>query len=647
MCGICGSVWFGPGPGNLDAVRHACTLLRHRGPDDVGAELIGGAQPPTVVLGAVRLAILDPTPAGHQPMQGAAGGCLVYNGEVYNFRELRGELEGLGHRFRTDTDTEVVLAACAEWGSEALRRLNGMFALAYYDARGKWGFLARDHVGIKPLFYADTPEGLHFASELDALTVLGEWDRTVNPEAIVQHVQFGYIAHPATIYRGAHRLSPGTYLPFRSARAEAPLSYHVESAGLSGGAPPAYGDARRMLHRALGHAVTRQRVSDRPIGAFLSGGLDSSIIVAHLSAVTPGAVKTFSVGYRGARRFDETRYAREVARRFGTEHHEVVLDDRDVLGAIPRVLDHLGEPVGDSSIIPTSLIAAFAARHVTVCLSGDGGDELFGGYWRYTAHEAFHAYRRLPGLIRKLMEGIVRRAGASKSNALTNRLRQLAKLLRTDSSDPLVRHVAWSRILSPRAAVVFRDPETVHHCDAHTVDRARDLLADLAALKGTDGGADGLNRILAFDVAHSLPADMLQKVDLAGMMHSLEVRVPFLDEQIVRTVLPWPGKWKIDRGLRKRILVDTYRGVLPDSVLDRGKMGFEVPFGEYLRGPLKPLFLDVVTPANLEPFAVIDPAGVERVFADHLARRGEHGDVLFALLSLCWWRRRAVTRQRT
>ncbi len=637
MCGIAGVIRSGGPSPEERTVREACARIRHRGPDHTGVWLSPDGH---AALGAVRLAVLDPSPAANQPMHDPSGrGTLVYNGEVYNFRDIRRDLQAEGEVFATGGDTEVVLRACMRWGVEALSRFNGMFALAYYDRQARSGFLARDRFGVKPLFYAATPHGLCFASELGGLLPLGAWDRTIDQRALTQLLLFGYIAHPRTIHRGARRLGPGEVLEFRPGAVAAPRRWYA----LPGPArEPAvhdehdgalYAAAAGEVRRSLARSVDLRKVSDVPIGAFLSGGLDSSVIVAHLSAVIGRPVQTFCVGHAGHATYDETRFARLVARHFGTEHHELVLTRADTLAAVPRVLDHLAEPVGDSSIIPTWLVSRFAAERVTVALSGDAGDELFAGYWRYTAHDALAAYRRIPRILRRgLIEPALRRGGSAKSSRLANKLRQFRKLLRAEEGDAFQRHLAWSRILPDEAASGLVDPAEAAGCVEEVLDTARRLTQPWS-------GDDELNRLLAFDTQYGLPSDMLQKVDLASMAHSLEVRTPFLDPALVELAGSLPASYKMNRGRKKIILGDAHRGVVPDAVLDRPKMGFEVPVGELLRGDLAGLFREVATPAVLGELGGLDPAAVNRLFEHHCARRGEYADALFTILSLAWWRR--------
>ena len=634
MCGICGTISFEGVPPDEGALRRACEVMRHRGPDDAGtvSHVDDGW---SLGLGAVRLAVLDPTPVGHQPMSRADGRFLIaYNGEVYNFTEVRAALTRSGIPFSTGTDTEVVLAACVQWGVDALSRFNGMWALAFFDTRERYGFVARDRFGIKPLMYRVSEGRVSFASELDPLVVLDGRDLDIDREALAQHLQFGYIAAPASIYRQVRRLPPGHVLHISDDGVGMPQRYFLPPI-LSGqtqhdaGAP-----SGAELRARIGRAVARRRVSDVPIGAFLSGGLDSSIVVKHLAEVSSQPIRTFAVGYAGQRAYDETSYARVVAERFATHHQELRLTPDDVLRAIPDVLSHLSEPVGDSSIIPTSLVSQFARQSVTVALSGDGGDELFGGYWRYLGHQYVAAYMRLPKRWRQeFIEPWSAMFAVSRASVLGNRARQFRKLLRGCGGDAFDRHVAFSRILAPECTHIFERPDDVSRRDRTMAAIARWATERMPA-------SDPLNRIFVFDLLHQLPFDMLQKVDLASMMHALEVRVPLLDPEVVAWATSMPSSLKIDRGMRKAVLVDAYRGHLPDEVLDRGKRGFEVPIGEFLRGPLRTMFTDTVTRPVVESFGVLSWPHVKQVYADHVARRGDHADLLFALLSLCWWKRR-------
>ncbi len=632
MCGIAGTLDFAGRPLDADILSRACATMRHRGPDDQGV-FVDARAGLACGLASVRLAVVDPTPAGHQPfLYHNDRYVLSYNGEIYNHRALRRDLSSAGWEFHTDTDTEVVAAACAAWGADALPRFNGMFALAFFDRRERRGFLARDRYGIKPLLIARDDRRLHFASEMTTLRGLGDWDRRVDEAALLHYLRLGYFAAPQTVYAQAERLPPGSYLAF-DRNGPQPSKHYPPNPRRD--APADYSEACGQVRAAMFQAVARRRLADVPLGAFLSGGVDSAVIALHLAECTPGPIKTFSIGYREHGQYDETPFARRLAADLGADHHELHITTDDVLATLVPMLDHLGEPFFDSSILPTAIVARLARQHVTVCLSGDGGDELFGGYWRYLGHDTLDGYRRWPaGLRRGLIEPLLRRLGSSKSSPLANRVRQFQKLLRAGvDAPPLARHLAWSKIVSDEAEQILVDPQRWPAIDAEIIAAAQSLTDHLP-------DADPLQRILAFDLRYGLPSDMLHKVDLASMYHALEVRVPFLDPDVVTLVESCPAHWKVRRGLRKRLLIDAYRGRLPDEILDRPKMGFEVPIGEFFRSQWRDLFRDTVTRERVQGFGILDYAGIERVFADHCARRGEHADLLFALLSLCWWRMR-------
>lgn len=631
MCGICGIIRFDGRPVDREALSSACVRLRHRGPDaqDVWVDLAM----PSVGLGATRLAVLDPTHVADQPMHREGRFHLVYNGEIYNFREIREELREAGDAFVTDGDTEVVLAACARWGVDAFHHFNGMWALCFYDSRTRTGFLSRDRFGVKPLVYSADGRALRFASEFRGLTAFGEWDHGIDDDAVAELLTFGFIAHPRTIYAAARKLPPGHYLSFNAQGASEPERFYRLPASPTGTMD--YSEARQRLRRALADATAIRKVSDVPIGAFLSGGVDSSIITHHLIEAVGRPVNTFSIGFADAPGYDESSFARLAAERLGSQHHELQLSKRDVLDAIPDVLDHLSEPFGDSSILPTALLSGFAREHVTVALSGDAGDELFGGYWRYLGHESLRTFERAPAIVRHgVLHPLVSLFGSSRSSGLKNRARQFDKLLRASGGDGMLgRHIAWMRILSDAGHEVLK-PAGLRRCLGQTLARAEEV-------KRTGDVGEDLNRVFAFDLQYSLPGDMLQKVDAASMMHSLEVRVPFLDPRVVELALALPSEYKVYRGLRKRVLIDAYRGHLPDEILDRPKQGFEAPIGELFRGPLRSLFHDVVTPKTLSSFGGVSYAGVEALYRDHVERGADNASVFFAILSLCWWKSRS------
>ncbi len=676
MCGIAGVIDLSGRPVPAESLAAARDALRHRGPDDQGLwqhRTAGFA----VGLAHTRLAVLDLSAAGHQPFADPTGRWhLVYNGEVYNFTDVRRELEGRT-TFHTRCDTEALLAAMMHWGVDGLSRLNGMWAFAFVDIADRRGFVARDRFGKKPLYYAACDASgaprLAFASEVRALLPLLDGTPLVDREALHLYLSLGFIPHPLTIFQGVYKLPPGHVLEFDASGVRPPRRYYRIAAG--DGASPTYTEAQERLRGHIAAAVRARRIADVPLGAFLSGGLDSSVVVSELAAAG-GTVKTFSIGYADQPQYDETRYARLVADRYGTEHHEFKLTFGDVIGAVPALLDHLGEPFADSSLIPTSLVSLHTRRHVTVALSGDGGDELFGGYWRYLGHHYLARYRRMPRFVRRwLIEPLLAAAPSAKSSRWLNRVRQARKLLRADSADPFERHAAWSRIAEPETlagllpggpapplAALLRQaaedlapgfaspaPSESSPCGAGcrpAAGRRQDARATTSErmLTPTEAGRDELTPLLLADVAFSLPADMLCKVDTAGMLHALEVRVPFLDPAVVEFTTSLPIEYRIDParpGPQKHILRDAYRDRLPAEVLGHRKMGFEVPIGEFLRNELRGLYADVVRADVLADLG-IDPRVADRLWHEHLRRRHERADILWAILVLCWWRRHTL-----
>ncbi len=630
MCGIAGIIDFRGRGVPRDTLQRMQAALAHRGPDDSG---IWTCQAPGFAVGLAhtRLAVIDPTPEGHQPMvEGDGRWAVVYNGELYNYRTLGRQL---ATPFRSACDTEVVLQACITQGPDALASFDGMWSLAFVDADRHLGHLSRDPLGIKPLYYACHNDRLIFASEMRAMCCVDDLPLDIDGEALRLYLLLGFIPHPWTIYRSVRKLPPGHRLDFDAAGPREPVRFHRLTPQPKQAAD--YTDACHRLRSTIEQAVVRQCVADVPLGAFLSGGLDSAVVVASLARAGDG-VRTFSIGYADHPRYDETRYARMVADRFGTEHRAFSLTFRDILAAVEPTLNHLGEPFADSSLLPTSLVSRYTREHVTVALSGDGGDELFGGYWRYLGHHYLDRYRRLPSLLRRgLIEPLLGLAPASRGTRLLDRLRQARKLLRAEGLEPMDRHLAWATILETPWSERLAGQESI--TSSRAVLRA---LYRAAAGDWRDGAgpADPLDRILMADLAVSLPADMLHKVDLASMAHSLEVRVPLLSTDVVDLATSLPIDYKLAGTTTKRILRDAFRDVLPEPIVHRGKMGFEVPVGEFLRNELRPMFLDVVTPAALTDLG-LEPATASELFDRHSQRHGEHTEILWALLVLCWWKR--------
>jgi asparagine synthase (glutamine-hydrolysing) len=616
MCGIAGIVLADPGgrvdPDLLEGMAEA---IAHRGPD---GQAIWTA--PGVGLASRRLAIIDP-PGGDQPLFNEDGSVTcVYNGEIYNFRELRRDLEARGHRFASRTDGEVLCHLYEEHGEAMLPRLRGMFAFAIWDARRRRLLLARDRFGIKPLYHARVPGGLAFASELKALATLPGVSRDLDPVALSDYLTYLYVPAPRSILAGAGKLPPGSLLRFRGGRWETATWWEPPPPGQGAPLPPQ--EAAGELLRRLRETVRAHLVADVPVGAFLSGGLDSSTVVALMAEASSSPVRTFTVGFEGAGAYDERPAAREVARRFGCHHHEVVAN-RGLVNWLPRLVAAFDEPFADSSAIPTYQVSALAAERLPVVLSGDGGDELFCGYDWYRWHQLLRPAGILPRGLREVLARAGRRALPETGRAvgLTARAR---RMLADAALDPRDRYL--------RRITCFGD-------DARgrllTGPSEGDRVA--AGLYGAvPDGTGPVERMAYADLRLGLPDDMLTKVDRAAMAHGLEVRVPFLDTDLADFVWGLPTHVKL-RGIRtKRLLRRAMREILPAATLSRGKQGFGVPIGDWLReesAAWRPLLAR--SRAVAEGYLRAEP--VAELAHQHLAGGHDLGHQLWALLTLEVW----------
>lgn len=605
-------------------VRSMLDALRHRGPDDEGVEAFGGA-----TIGARRLAILD-LARGHQPMlnETATVGC-VQNGEIYNFIDLRKELRARGHRFATDNDTEVLPHAYEEWGLGLFARLRGMFAIAIWDEGQRRLVLARDRFGKKPLVYARFDGGIAFASEIQGLLALPYVSRGIDDAAIAEYLAFGYVPAPRTAFASIRKVEPGHLLVWDAGRLSTERYWRLSFTPKS---KIALEEATEELRRRLDESVRLRLISDVPLGALLSGGLDSSTVVAFMARNSDRPVKTFSIGF-AERSHDELRYARAVARAFGTEHHEFVVDASDV-NVLPLLARHLGEPFADSSIVPTYHVARITRQSVTVALNGDGGDELFAGYDRYKAAAlARWTVDRWPKVVAAFVAAAASRSPVpARAPGSVERFRRFlsggadgreARFLRWTGyfTGPL-----WESIAGERLRMCATD------ASINTVRAAAD----------TAGAADPMERYLAADSLVNLPGDLLVKMDIATMANSLEVRSPFLDHELAEFVATLPASYKLSGLTSKLLLRRALRDVLPPAILRRGKMGFVAPVGVWLRGPLRDMFTDLVLAPEAGDRGYVAPAMAERLFRDHVSRRRDHTRWLWSLLMLELWFREVV-----
>jgi len=625
MCGIAGKLYFDP---RRDVARELLERMHqvqaHRGPDASGIHLDG-----SLGLAHSRLSIIDLSPAGHQPMPNEDGTVwIVFNGEIYNFPELRPDLERRGHRFRSRTDTETILHLYEEHGPDCLRYLRGMFAFAIWDARQRALFLARDRFGAKPLYYHHDREAFRFASEAKALLQDPEVEVRPDPASLSQYLTYGCVPSPASAFRGLQRLPPAHYLTCQDGAVRVERYWRLQR-DQQAERPEA--EWCREIRERLEEAVRIRLMSDVPLGAFLSGGIDSSAVVAMMRRATTGPLKTFSIGFP-EREYDERGYARMVAERFDTEHHELEVRP-DAAAILPRLAWHHDEPFGDSSAVPTFYLAQLTRRHVTVALTGDAGDEAFGGYQRYAAITLGARLDGMPGAV------LLRAAAAGLGRALPRGGRRGGLLLRGRRFLEGLGETAERRYA--RWLCQFQGSSKRELCTPEFLAAAGggDDLAILDRLWRGSGASDACDAALAADLALYLPDDLLVKTDIASMAHGLEVRSPFLDHELMEFAATIPARQKV-RGFRtKHILREALRGLLPDPVLSRPKMGFGVPIDHWLRHELKDVLQDTLLSSRAVGRGYFRPDAVRRLAEEHWAGRVNHRDRLWLLLMLELWQR--------
>ncbi|MDT5271946.1 MAG: hypothetical protein QOH49_4132 [Acidobacteriota bacterium] len=626
MCGIVGIVRAAERPADGELLARMNEAIYHRGPDEEGTYLRG-----RVGMAMRRLAIID-LAGGQQPIANEEGTAwIVYNGEVYNHREVRKELEARGHRFHTDCDTEVVLHAYLEYGADCPKHLRGMFAFAIWDERREELFLARDRVGKKPLLYAQAGGDFVFGSEFRALLRHPGVGREVDREAIHHYLTFMCVPAPLTAYRDIRKLEPGHTLTLtregqvRIERYWQPdfnrkIKITEEEAG------------ERTLE-LLREAVRVRLMSEVPLGAFLSGGIDSSTVVALMSEASSKPVKTFSIGFE-EQDFSELHHARRVAEHVGAEHHEFIVRP-DALEVLPTLVEHYGEPYADSSAIPTYYVSRETRRHVTVALNGDGGDECFAGYERYAAMMLSERYRRLPEVLR---ERVIRQAVEllPSSELKPGRVRRLKRFLRAASLPPVERYLNWVSIIGPAAKEELYTDEFRH--ETAGLEEGR-WLAPWFALAN---GAGVVDASLLTDTMTYLPNDLLVKVDIASMAVSLEARSPFLDHHVIEFAASLPQGLKL-RGLTtKYLLKRTLKRLLPSENLTRPKMGFGVPIGHWFRGRMQPFLREHLLSERLARRGLLRPEVVRRMVEQHTSGERDHTHPLWTLLMLELWFQRFI-----
>ncbi|HSV24569.1 MAG TPA: asparagine synthase (glutamine-hydrolyzing) [Xanthobacteraceae bacterium] len=636
MCGIAGFLDAGRSATADEAAawaRDMADAVKHRGPDDSDIWIDPAAG---IGLGHRRLSIIDLSPLGRQPMHSADGRYVIsYNGEVYNFTELRAELAGLGHSFRGGSDTEVMLAACREWGPEqAVTRFVGMFAIALWDRETATLHLIRDRMGVKPLYWCRRDGVFLFGSELKALMAHPVWRGEIDIEAAAAFVRYSYVPGTATIFRHVHKLAPGAILTMQ-AGAEPQITFYWRLRDVVA-APPIEDEREAVaeLETILRDSIRGRMIADVPLGAFLSGGIDSSTVVALMQAQSTRKVRTFSIGFQEPG-YDEANHAKEVAVHLGTDHTELYVTPRQTIDAVPSLPKWFDEPFGDSSQIPTYLVSAMTRQHVTVALSGDGGDELFAGYLRYRIVD--QVWRRLGWV----PQGVRRMAGAglgALSEPLLDRAaRLLPKRMRPLNAGRKVHRVATLLAL-PAEDVLFLELAAIWPNEDVLVPGSTGALRlaaapDLACLL-----PDAVSRMQYYDATSYLPDDIMTKVDRCSMAVALEAREPLLDHRLVEFVWKLPRRFKYDGRQTKRLLRQVLHRYVPRELVERPKMGFSIPLGNWLREDLRDWAEGLLSKKRLAVDGMFAVDEVHRLWDEHQTRRANRENVLWNVLMFQAWK---------
>ncbi|MCB0253738.1 MAG: asparagine synthase (glutamine-hydrolyzing) [Anaerolineae bacterium] len=623
MCGIVGKLNFDEQPVDGSLIRRMCATIAHRGPDDEGFYLEN-----VVGMGMRRLSIIDLS-GGHQPLSNEDGSIwIVYNGEVYNFPELRSELETRGHRFATNTDTEVIVHLYEEMGERCVTRLNGMFAFAIWDARHSRLMLARDRLGKKPLHYAFTDNNLIFASEIAAILEDPQMPRQVNYVALQQYLRLWYVPGPLTMLQGIRKLPPAHWMLVEGGKVRIERYWDVDFSRKQQFTEQEW---QEQILALLEDAVRIRLISDVSLGALLSGGIDSSLVVALMSRFSDRPVKTFAIGFDD-QAYNELPYARQVARHLGTDHYEDIVRP-DAAEVLPKLIRHYGEPFGDDSCIPTYYVSRLTRQHVTVALSGDGGDESFGGYPRVARHVAFDPVSSLRGLMSSEVRRLLRNPQQMWLNPqhwrdfgheLAFRAREIA--------DPVERYTnAWT---------IWKDgTQHILMPEIRSQIPSNQALASLRGHWRRTRGWEPVDRLLYLDLATYLPDDLQVKIDIASMAVSLEVRAPFLDYRLVELAASMPASLKFRDGDTKVLLRKLAGEMLPAEITQRGKQGFSMPIAGWLRGDLRPMMEDLLLDARCRQHGIFQPAVVEYLLHTHTSGQRDFSRHIWPLLNFELWYR--------
>jgi asparagine synthase (glutamine-hydrolysing) len=623
MCGICGFCFPDKKQMDFDILQKMTSALQHRGPDDEGYYLDAG-----VALGHRRLSIID-LDTGKQPIHNEDGTIyVVFNGEIYNFPEIKKELKEKGHSFYTKTDTEVLVHLYEEMGTGLLEKINGMFAFAIWDGKRRRLFLARDRIGIKPLYYSYNSNGLAFASEPKALLRLPWVVGRLDPQGLSHYLTYDFIPAPYCIYEDIRKVLPGHQVVYEGGELRCERYWDLDLSDRFEGDLDE-GEICKLVWNEFCRGVKARLISDVPLGVLLSGGIDSTSVLAALRYEGVDDIKTFSIGFADPS-FDESSYFRRAASFFETDHHEEVLAPKKLIDIIPEVASILDEPLADASIMPTYLLSRFTRDYVKVALGGDGGDELFAGYPTYQAFLLSRYYERLPRAMKSIVEAVVKRLPVSFDNMSFDF--RAKKFIHGISYPPIERHYIWigtfsremqEELLTPQLKGKLRDFNSFH------------VLHDY--LNGKAFSSE-LSKLLYLDTKLYLQEGVLVKVDRASMAHGLEVRVPFLDHQFAELVTGVPERFKLKGFTTKYIWKKAIKDRIPDEIVRRGKKGFGIPIAKWLCGELKGLMVELLSEERLKRQGIFNPSVVQRLVSDHLARQTDNRKKLWNLLIFqLWW----------
>lgn len=624
MCGIVGVV-SANSLDNLikskDTLLPMRDILAHRGPDDTGLYLKDN-----VFLGHRRLSIID-IAGGKQPMTNEDASLIIaYNGEIYNFKELKGELESVGHKFKTHSDTEVVIHCYEEYGEECVNKFIGMFAFAIWDVKKQRLFLARDHFGIKPLYYAVVKNKIIFASELKSILLYPGMERKIDLKAMAQYFMFEYVPEPLTIFEGIYKLEPASSLTYYKGNVNTKKYWRIELNPL---VDIREAEAKERLLMHLRRSVSRCMVSDVPVGVLLSGGIDSSTIFALMNEITPGNIRSFTIGFE-EESFDESDYARSLAKHFLSYHHEFRIRPHQLIEYIPNMVKALDEPFGDSAIIITNFLHTMTSRHVKVVMGGEGGDELFAGYQHIIAHKFANFLKGVPKtLVEKALKPLVNNLPVAYDYFSFEF--KAKKFISGLSYTPAERNQVWLGSYSPA------EQKKLFSGDLYEKVKGINVFEPIYNVVGKTNMTDLLTQILMIDFNLYLPGDILTLTDRASMATSLEVRVPFLDRELVEFVTNLPMRFKLGKFTSKYLLRKSMEGILPNNITKRKKVGLNIPASRWLKEELRDFVRDTLSESFIKKQNMFDYSYIDKLLDGHLKGLRDNRKQIWTLMMFVLW----------